>query len=33
MADPTRYQFNLPDTGRPSDVILNEVWYPGIQEY
>ncbi|MDP9132303.1 MAG: N-acetylmuramoyl-L-alanine amidase [Nitrospirota bacterium] len=33
MADPTQYQFNLPATGRPSDVILNEVWYPGIQAY
>ncbi len=33
MADPTRYQFDLPETGRPTDVMLNEVWYPGIQAY
>lgn len=33
MPDPTTYQFNLPKTGRPSDVLLNEVWYPGIQAY
>jgi N-acetylmuramoyl-L-alanine amidase len=33
MANPKNYQFDLPDAGRPSDVILNEVWYPGIQEY
>jgi N-acetyl-anhydromuramyl-L-alanine amidase AmpD len=33
MADPKNYQFDLPDTDRPSDVILNEVWYPGIQQY
>ena len=33
MADPTRYQFNFPQRGRPTDVILSEVWYPGIQAY
>jgi len=33
MPDPTTYQFNLPKTGHPSDVLLNEVWYPGIQAY
>jgi N-acetylmuramoyl-L-alanine amidase len=33
MPDPATYQFNLPKTGRPSDVLLNEVWYPGIQAY
>ncbi len=33
MADPAAYQFNLPQRGRPSDVILNEVWYLGIQAY
>ena len=31
MADPKTYQFDLPVRGRPSDVIINEVWYPGIQ--
>jgi len=33
MPNPATYQFNLPQRGRPSDVILNEVWYPGIQAY
>ncbi len=33
MPNPKTYQFNFPRTGRPSDVILNEVWYPGIQAY
>jgi N-acetyl-anhydromuramyl-L-alanine amidase AmpD len=33
MNDPTNYQFDLPSTGRPDDVVLNEVWYPGIKDY
>ena len=33
MPNPSTYQFNLPQRGRPSDVMLNEVWYPGIQAY
>ena len=33
MPNPATYQFNLPQRGRPSDVMLNEVWYPGIQAY
>ncbi len=33
MANPTQYQFDLPKKGRPSEVILNEPWYPGIQKY
>ena len=33
MPNPVTYQFNLPQRGRPSDVMLNEVWYPGIQAY
>jgi N-acetylmuramoyl-L-alanine amidase len=33
VADPIQFQFNLPKMGRPSDVILNEVWYPGSQAY
>ena len=33
MPNPKTYQFNLPQKGRPSDVILKEVWYPGIQAY
>ncbi|HKQ78617.1 MAG TPA: N-acetylmuramoyl-L-alanine amidase [Blastocatellia bacterium] len=27
------YQFKLPRRGRPSDVVLSESWYPGIQRY
>lgn len=26
-------QFDLPDRGRPADVLLPEAWYPGIQRY
>jgi N-acetyl-anhydromuramyl-L-alanine amidase AmpD len=33
MGDPKKYQFNLPDEGRPQDVNLNEFWYPGIGEF
>jgi len=33
MSDPKKYQFNLPKTGRPSNVVLNEFWYPGVQKY
>jgi N-acetyl-anhydromuramyl-L-alanine amidase AmpD len=33
MSDPQTYQFDLPSTGRPSDVIINESWYPGVQDY
>lgn len=33
MGDPTRYQFNLPKSGRPNEVTLVDPWYPGIQKY
>ncbi len=33
MSDPRTYQFDLPASGRPSAVALNEVWYPGIREF
>jgi N-acetyl-anhydromuramyl-L-alanine amidase AmpD len=33
MSDPKKYQFDLPANGKPHDVVLNEVWYPGIQQY
>jgi N-acetylmuramoyl-L-alanine amidase len=33
MSDPRTYQFNLTADGKPSDVSLSEVWYPGIQAY
>lgn len=29
---PKTYQFNLPKTGRPTDVHIPETWYPGIKE-
>ena len=32
MDNPITYQFDLPADGKPADVIINEVWYPGIQE-
>lgn len=33
MADPTTYQFNLPSTDRPLDVLIPETWYPGVRDY
>lgn len=33
MSTPSSYQFDLPSASRPHDVILNEVWYPGIKDY
>lgn len=33
MNDPKKYQLNLPSIGRPDDVVLNEVWYPGIKDF
>ena len=33
MSDPRGYQFDLPAAGRPANVALTEVWYPGIQQY
>lgn len=33
MADPKRYQFDLPARGRPARASLDEAWYPGIQPY
>jgi N-acetylmuramoyl-L-alanine amidase len=33
MNDPKKYQFYLPSNGRPHDVLLYEVWYPGIQQF
>ena len=31
--DPKTYQFDLPTTGRPTDVNLPETWYPGIRDF
>lgn len=33
MNDPKEYQFDLPAKGRPTEVLLNEPWYPGIQPF
>jgi N-acetyl-anhydromuramyl-L-alanine amidase AmpD len=31
--DPQKYQFDLSDNGRPTDLIIPEAWYPGIRNY
>lgn len=31
MNDPKTYQFDLPAASRPTNVVLKEEWYPGIQ--
>lgn len=33
MPNPRQYQFDLPATGRPTDAMIDESWYPGIQAY
>jgi N-acetylmuramoyl-L-alanine amidase len=33
VSTPKTWQFNLPASGRPGDVMLEEVWYPGIQPF
>lgn len=33
MAQPRDYQFDLPSTGRPSNMTIPEMWYPGVQNY
>jgi N-acetylmuramoyl-L-alanine amidase len=33
MADPKRYQFNLPKSRRPNESSIAEPWYPGVQKY
>lgn len=33
MSTPRAYQFNLPASGRPDNVVLDEAWYPGIRGY
>lgn len=33
MAEPREYQFDLAPGSRPTDVALNERWYPGIQAF
>lgn len=33
MPDPRKYQFDLPASGRPTDVSIPETWYPGIKNY
>lgn len=31
--DPTDYHFTLPKEGKPTNIQIPEVWYPGIREY
>lgn len=33
MPNPKEFQFNLPDNNKPSGVILQEEWFPGVQNY
>lgn len=33
MAEPKDYQIDLPATGRPANVTIPEMWYPGVQNY
>ena len=33
MADPTKYQFNLPKSRRPSHIVLEQQWYPEVHKY
>lgn len=33
MTDPTKYHFLLPKNQRPSEIIIDEHWYPGVQPY
>lgn len=33
MGKPTEYLINLPKTGRPHDVKIPEVWYPGVHDH
>lgn len=33
MGNPTTYQFDLTDAGRPTSATISEEWYPGINHY
>lgn len=33
LLQPNQYQFDLPASSRPDDIIIPEKWYPGIKEY
>lgn len=33
MSDPFKYHFLLPKNTRPNEILLNDPWYPGAQEY
>ncbi|KRB24771.1 N-acetylmuramoyl-L-alanine amidase [Rhizobacter sp. Root16D2] len=33
MPDSHRYHFTLPKTPRPPEIVLNDPWYPGVQQY
>jgi N-acetyl-anhydromuramyl-L-alanine amidase AmpD len=32
-SDPRKYQFDLPNSGRPTNVTIPEVWYPGVRDF
>jgi N-acetylmuramoyl-L-alanine amidase len=33
MAEPKKFQFDLPDSGRPTNATVPEEWYPRVQDY
>lgn len=33
MPDPRSYYFRLPKSKRPSEIVLNDPWYPGVEPY
>lgn len=33
MADPRTFHFRLPRSKRPSEIVLGDPWYPGVQQY
>lgn len=33
MTDPKTYHFTLPKSKRPTEIVLDEPWYPGVQAY
>ena len=33
MPDPRAYHFRLPKFKRPSEIVLDDPWYPGVQQY
>ena len=33
MPEPRTYHFRLPKSKRPSEIVLNDPWYPGVEPY